>query len=83
MKKFLKPILLVLILTSIFSFRSDENTTNTGPNDQVWICNSEGAYAYHYNKNCRGFSNCKHDIIQVSLAEAIKKGKKKLCGWED
>jgi hypothetical protein len=48
----------------------------------VYLCNSIGGKKYHYTKNCRGLSNCKHDIISVSLKKAQTLGKT-LCGWED
>ncbi|NLN32795.1 MAG: hypothetical protein GX159_04280 [Flavobacteriaceae bacterium] len=48
----------------------------------VYLCNSSNAKKYHYTKNCRGLSNCKHQIIKVSVQEAKKRGKT-LCGWED
>ena len=66
-----------------FSFTQEEPETNITPNTEVWICVSEGAYAYHFKKDCRGLSNCKHEIKKMTLQEAFKLGKKKLCGWED
>jgi len=50
--------------------------------DSVYLCDSSGGKKYHYSKDCRGLSNCKHKIIKVSLTEAKKRGKT-LCGWED
>ena len=50
--------------------------------DQVYICNSTGAKKYHYKKNCRGLSNCKKEIKEISL-EAAKDRGRTLCGWED
>jgi len=51
-------------------------------NTEVYLCNSTGGKKYHYKKTCRGLSNCKHEIIKVSLKKAQEKGKA-LCGWED
>lgn len=48
----------------------------------VYLCNSKGGKKYHYTKNCRGLSNCDHEIIRVSVEKAKNLGKE-LCGWED
>ncbi|CAD7813972.1 hypothetical protein CHRY9390_02737 [Chryseobacterium aquaeductus] len=48
----------------------------------VYLCDSNGGKKYHYTKNCRGLSNCKHEIIKVSLKKAQTLGKT-LCVWED
>jgi len=84
MQKLLKALPLIFFTALLaFSFKVEEPRTNVSPNTKVWICVSEGAYAYHYKKDCRGIKNCKHDIKEVTLEEAFKRGKKKLCGWED
>lgn len=48
----------------------------------VYLCDSPGGKKYHYNKSCRGLSNCKHEIIKVTLKKAQTLGKT-LCGYED
>ena len=48
----------------------------------VYLCNSSGGKKYHYVKNCRGLSNCKAQIIKVTIQKAQTLGKD-LCGWED
>lgn len=48
----------------------------------VYLCNSSGGKKYHYSKNCRGLSNCKAQIIKVTIQKAQTLGKD-LCGWED
>ena len=50
-------------------------------NSDVYLCDSPGGKKYHYSKNCRGLSNCKHEIIKVSLKKAQSLGKT-LCGNE-
>ncbi|HEY4206250.1 MAG TPA: hypothetical protein VGM31_05550 [Puia sp.] len=45
----------------------------------VYICNSSGAYAYHSSKNCRGLNRCTHEILKVTLSDAIKIYKRKPC----
>lgn len=69
----MKPIVSLLFLLTINanSYYSD-----------VYICDSKGAKKYHLTKDCRGLSNCKHDIIKKSKADAQKLGLT-LCGWED
>lgn len=71
----MKAAFLLLILIRIFLSVSSEEAT-------VYICNSSGAKKYHYKKHCRGLSNCKAPIKQVSLTDAKKRGRT-LCGWED
>jgi len=67
-----KRILFLFILfTSFNSIESD-----------VYFCVSKGAKRYHYDKFCRGLSNCQHTIKKVSLSEAQGMGLS-LCGWED
>ncbi len=52
--------LILLSLTLLFT------SFNTIESD-VYICGSKGAKKYHFSKTCRGLSNCKHEIKQVTL----------------
>jgi hypothetical protein len=36
----------------------------------------------NFTKDCQGLSNCKGEIIKVTLTEAKEKGKT-ICGYED
>ncbi len=75
----MKPLLISLLVTTgilLSSFTVEQN-------GYVYICNSERAYAYHYDRDCRGLSNCKHEILQITYEAAINDYKRKLCGWED
>lgn len=72
----MKTILLIL-LTIILNFNE-----NSLKHSDVYLCDSAGGKKYHYSKNCRGLSSCKHDIIKVSLKKAQTLGKT-LCGWEE
>ena len=45
----------------------------------VYICNSNGAYAYHSTKTCRGLNRCTHEILKVTLADAVNVYKRKPC----
>jgi hypothetical protein len=82
MKKVLFTLLLFVTLTGVFtscvndSKPSDSNTTET-----VYVCNSETSYAYHKSSNCRGLSNCTHEVIKVTVTEAKRKNKRpcKIC----
>lgn len=75
-KLFITTFLISITITSFI-----ENP-ETSPQTSVYLCNSSGGKKYHYTKNCRGLSHCKHEIIKVTLQEAKKRGKT-LCGWED
>ncbi|MBB3124537.1 hypothetical protein FHS04_002060 [Mesoflavibacter sabulilitoris] len=55
---------------------------HTSDEKSVYICNGNYSKKYHYNKSCRGLSNCKSTISEVSLSKAKNKGRK-ICGWED
>lgn len=37
---------------------------------QVYVCTGDGAYRYHYYRNCSGLNNCKATIVKKSLEEA-------------
>lgn len=67
------PILLTYFLFASFT---------TAPETSVYLCNSSGGKRYHFSENCQGLSNCKHEIIKVSLQETKKRGKT-ICGYED
>lgn len=69
-----------VILFLWFALFSDLRTNQTA---NVYICDSSGAYAYHYKKNCPGIKRCTHNVKMVSLADARRRYKRKLCGWED
>lgn len=81
-----KVIVLFLSVSLLMSFSAKAPTAKRAFISKVtyvYICDSKGATKYHYRKNCRGLSSCKHDIVKVTLDQAVKKGKKSLCGWED
>ena len=48
----------------------------------VYLCITKGGKKYHFDIDCRGLSNCKGEIIKVTLKEAKDKGKT-ICGYED
>ena len=70
----MKAIITLLLFLSFTSFTSTET--------DVYICGVKGAKRYHFTKNCRGLSACKHKIYKKSLSEAKGYGLT-LCGWED
>lgn len=39
---------------------------------QVYVCTGDGAYRYHYYRNCSGLGNCRATIVKKSLEEAQK-----------
>lgn len=65
MGKLLKQILFISLF-GLGSFKSQKA-------DSVYICVSKGAVAYHQSLSCRGLRSCKHQIIKVSLKDAINK----------
>ncbi|WP_330442017.1 hypothetical protein [Flavobacterium sp. C4GT6] len=71
----MKKLLLLLLLVPLTAFNG------SGESD-VYICTGKSSKRYHYNKNCRGLSNCKAEIKEVTLKEAKDKGRT-LCGYED
>lgn len=71
MKKLLSLLLLLFLTTSVTPIQSD-----------VYICGPRGAKRYHFTKDCRGLSNCKHGLYKTTLKEARGYGLT-LCGWED
>ena len=53
---------------------------NSGVEEEVYICVSKNAVAYHKSKNqCRGLGKCTHDIIKVTKEDAIRKYKYRAC----
>ncbi|WP_281541583.1 hypothetical protein [Maribacter aestuarii] len=48
----------------------------------VYICKGKYSEKYHYNKTCRGLSNCSTAVEEVELNEAKRIGRT-ICGWED
>lgn len=69
----MKKILLITILAGLTSFTTESD---------VYLCNSKGGKKYHFTKDCKGLSNCKAEIIKVTLSDAKAKGKT-ICGYED
>lgn len=49
--------------------------------DIVFICNSENAYRYHNDKECRGLNRCTHEIVGISevCAKKLKRTRCKIC----
>lgn len=70
----MKKTVSFIILFCLLSFKTEDT--------KVFICGNKGAKKYHYKEDCRGLSNCKHDVKKVSISEAKGYGLT-LCGWED
>ena len=49
------------------------------PTTDVYICKGGSAYAYHKTDNCRWLHNCTHEIVQVTVEEAVDKYGRKPC----
>jgi hypothetical protein len=59
--------------------RTDDSIGNL--NEQVYICMSSTAYAYHKNRNCRGLRSCTHQVEPMTEKEAISQYRRKRCGY--
>ena len=81
----MKKILLSIVIAVSFLSFSNVNITgsnNYRPNlttDSAYICVSSTAYAYHSRLNCKGLVRCTHDIIKVSVYDAVHKYGRKAC----
>jgi hypothetical protein len=40
--------------------------------DEVWICDSPNAYAYHNNEYCSGFNRCNHSTALLPVFKIQK-----------
>lgn len=69
----MKKLLLLSVFVILTSFNTEQD---------VYLCDTKGGKKYHFDKECRGLSNCKGEIIKVTLKEAKDKGKT-ICGYED
>lgn len=76
-----KTLTTTLVLTFL-TLTSFSTQTRTESQTSVYLCDSSGGKKYHFDKGCRGLSNCQHEIKKVTLEEAKKLGKT-ICGWED
>lgn len=73
---------LTTLLLTFLTLTSFSTKTGVAPQTSVYICDSSGGKKYHFEKSCRGLSNCQHEIKKVSIESAKNQGKT-LCGWED
>lgn len=66
----------LFILSVIFILSSAFTQTQT-----VYICNSNKAYAYHIDRDCKGLKKCTHEVLTVSKSDAINKYGRRACGY--
>ncbi|WP_445386417.1 hypothetical protein ACT6NV_06360 [Robiginitalea sp. IMCC44478] len=71
--------LIILVLIVVLSGLSSFGNSNY---EAVYICRGKYSKKYHYDKYCRGLSNCSTDIYRVDREDAKRIGRT-LCGWED
>jgi len=81
-----KLVSLILVSLSFFSFSSaphhqlpKHSSVTEVRNDSVFICVSSRAYAYHSTLICRGLQRCTHQIIKISLYDAVNKYGYRAC----
>ena len=71
MKQFLLSISLILLtITSVPISASNLHSTKT---ETVYICTGGYSKKYHSSSECSGLDNCKGQIIEVSLYDAVNK----------
>ena len=75
MKKLVVVFSLFLFMGTASLLTSCNNDSSAFSDDSVYICNSEGAKRYHKYEDCRGLSNCTHEIDKISKGAAEGKGK--------
>ncbi len=66
----------IILLTSTIIFCS---SFIERPESNVFICKGNYSKKYHYDKSCRGLSNCSTEIYKVTIEEAKRIGRD-LCG---
>ncbi len=76
-------IILAGFLALAFVTTDNDKLYNLSKQRTVYICTGKYSKKYHYDNNCIGLSNCKSDVIEVSLKEAKVRYERTLCGLED
>ncbi|KOS04801.1 hypothetical protein AM493_01135 [Flavobacterium akiainvivens] len=71
----------ICLLALLFLSCTDAPQSPDPENTEVYLCDSPAAYSYHFNPNCKGLQQCKHNIYKTSLKTAKKHGRS-FCGWE-
>jgi hypothetical protein len=77
----MKKVLFLVVILIGFARMSPVSAAVTKPRtDSVFVCQSKSSYAYHSHL-CSGLKHCKHGIVKMPRAEAIKMGYKacKIC----
>ena len=70
----------LVIVTTAFSPGPERiHTTTVQKVSYVYICNSSTAYVYHSSESCRGLRRCTHEVVRISLADAVNKYKRRAC----
>jgi len=85
MKRTLQFIVLAFMIAAHLSCSLSASENKDAPNkrksENVYVCIGKSATRYHNTYYCRGLSNCRADIEEVSVAEAKRKGRTpcKIC----
>lgn len=63
----------------------DDDTPASVGSGNVYICDSEGAEAYHTFKDCGALGRCKSEVKRVTKKDAQSKGRKmcQICAKKD
>jgi hypothetical protein len=63
-------LLFVLLLSFSLSAKTDT---------KVFVCKSNTSVAYHVKKECRGIKSCTHEVIEITIKEAVNEYGKRAC----
>ena len=64
-----------LTLIAALALLCGSATAQIKKSTKVYICTGKTARAYHTNRNCEGLGNCKGEIKQIKMKEAVKQGR--------
>jgi hypothetical protein len=76
---FLTFTLSIIFVNSACSGNENSAAFSNRDTASVYICNSSTAYAYHSTDHCRGLNKCSHEVLKISLSDAIKKYHRQAC----
>ncbi|HEY4289197.1 MAG TPA: hypothetical protein VGN00_18980 [Puia sp.] len=67
---------LVLILTLFAGYCPRQAPVSTQQTEYVYLCEGPYSKVYHRSTECRGLAHCSTKIDKVTLAEAVKMGRR-------
>ena len=70
----------ILTLIAAMALLCGSASAQIKKNAKVYICTGKAAKSYHLSQRCDALKSCKGEVKQISMAEAIKKGRH-LCKY--